>query len=225
MGDITVLVADDHPAFRDGLCHLLSQEPDMVVVGSAADGVEATETARNTHPDVAIVDVAMPPTSGIEAAASILGVSPDTRVLMLSAYDYKSYVLASLHAGAAGYMLKSAPVPELMQAIRLVSAGEAVFNFKATRDVLQGLATPVRGNPTRTSPYSLTQRELEVLRMMSQAATNRRIASQLAISERTVQTHVTSVLRKLNVTSRTEAVLLSLRLGLVQLHEAVDNRV
>ena len=132
MDKIKVMVADDHPAFREGLCRLLKDETDLEVVALPEDGEEAVESARKLQPDVAIIDISMPKLNGIEAAKQIRVAAPTTAILMVSAYSYPSYVLAALRAGAAGYLLKNAPLNELISAVRLVHSGEGVFDLKAT---------------------------------------------------------------------------------------------
>ena len=161
-------------------------------------------------PDVAVIDIAMPKVNGIEAARQIKAACPTIAILMVSAFDYESYVLASLQAGAAGYMLKNAPVSELISAIRLVRTGEAVFDLKAVSKVLRHIDEESEG---RRGPAKLYRRELEVLRLAAKGSSNRTIAEELGLSERTVQTHMVNIFRKLGVTSRTEAVLHALKEG------------
>ena len=144
MEKIKLLVADDHPVFREGLCRLLEDEKDIEVVAKVGSGEEAVRTAIELSPDVAIIDVVMPGIGGLEAAKQIKAASPQIAILMLSAYDYGSYILASLQAGAAGYLLKGSSLGELAEAIRLAHAGEAVFNFRATNKALNQ-----RGNTSR----------------------------------------------------------------------------
>ena len=207
---IRVLVADDHPAFRDGLCRFLEEENDIEVVGRPADGVEAVMLVKELHPDVAIIDVVMPQLGGIEAAREIKAACPTTAILMLSAYDYGSYLLASLQAGVAGYVSKSTPVSELVSSIRLVHAGRAVFDLRGVKKVI----SYVSGNSKPGKNTSrLRQRELDVLELAAKGMTNKAIAGELNISQRTVQTHLFNIFRKLEVKSRTEAVFRALREG------------
>jgi DNA-binding NarL/FixJ family response regulator len=206
---IRVLVADDHPGFRDGLCRFLDDENDIEVVARLSNGEEAVKSAKELLPDVSILDVAMPKLNGIEAAKQIIAACPNSHVVIVSAYGYESYLLASLQAGAAGYILKNAPVSELISTVRLVRNGEAVFNLKAVRSVI-GHKTVAGEKGIRAS---LQPREVEVLKLAAKGGSNKRIAQELSIGERTVQTHMANILRKLNVSSRTEAVLRALKEG------------
>ena len=217
MDKIRVVVADDHPAFREGLCRFLEDEEDLEVVAKAVNGEEAVRLTKELLPDVAIIDVAMPTLNGIEAAKQIKAACPATAILMVSAFDYESYVLASLRAGAAGYMLKGTPISELISAIRLVRTGDAVFDMKALSNVLARLNT--KGAEEKRSPDEIHQRELEVLKLAAKGVTNREIAVELNISERTVQTHMANLFRKLGVASRTEAVIRALREGWIALDD------
>jgi DNA-binding NarL/FixJ family response regulator len=214
---IRVLIADDHPAFREGLCQLLEHEEDLECVAEAADGEEAVRLAIELLPDVAIIDIAMPKLNGIEAAAQNKAARPAIAILMVSAFGYESYILASLRAGAAGYLLKNAPLRELTNAIRSVHAGEAVFDLKATSKILRRLVGD-KGEE-RIELEELHPRELEVLRLIGKGMSNKEIARELVISERTVQTHLVNVFRKLDVGSRTEAVLHALREGWLTLDD------
>lgn len=208
MEKIRILVADDHPVFLEGLCRLLSEEKDIEVVARASDGDEAIKLAGQSQPDVAIIDVAMPSPNGIESAKQIKEVSPKTTILMVSAFDYESYMLASLRVGAAGYLLKNTPARELIGAVRTVYSGNAVFDMKALSNIMDHFSLD---GDAKKNPRELHERELEVLRHAAKGMSNKAIALQLAISERTVQTHMISIFRKLGVNSRTEAVLYALR--------------
>ena len=210
MVKIKVLVADDHPTFCEGLCRFLNEQPDIEVVARAGNGEEAIRLAQEMVPDVAIIDIAMPGTDGIGAARQIRATCPTTAVLMVSAFDYESYVLASLRAGAAGYMIKNAPVSELISAIRLLRSGESVFDREAIGKVLRRLGSTATGENVAAG---LHQGELEVLRRAAKGASNREIAQELGLSERTVQSHMLNIFRKLGVGSRTAAVLHALREG------------
>ncbi len=217
MNKIKVLVADDHPTFREGLCHFLTEEKDMEVVAKAADGEETVRLAKQLLPDVAIIDVAMPKLNGIEAARQIKAACPTTAIFMVSAYGYESYLLASVRAGAAGYLLKNAPVGELISAVRSVRSGEAVFDLKAIGKILARVATEEGGE--RKGLGRLHQRELQILKIAAKGLSNKHIAEQLGIGERTVQTHMFNIFRKLEVGSRTEAVLHALREGWLTLDD------
>ena len=217
MAKIKVLVADDHPIFRDGLISLLVQEPDIEVVAQAGSGLEAVELARQELPDVAILDISMPELNGIEATEKIKEISPATAVLVISAYSYDPYVLGAVEAGAAGYFLKSVRFRELVGAVRAVHAGETVLDPVATRKVLSRLAS-ARGKGAELS-QPLHQRELEVLKMAAKGMSNKEVAQTLGISVRTCQTHLANIFTKLGVGSRTEAVLRALREGWLTLED------
>lgn len=213
---IRVLVADDHPAFREGLARLLADEADLECVATAGDGEEAVRLAAEHSPDVVAMDIAMPKMNGIEATRQIKATRPTTAVLVLSAYSYEPYVYASLQAGAAGYLLKNAPLRELVSAIRAVYVGEALLDPAIAQKVLTRLVSAGGG---AKSPRALHERELEVLKLAAKGMSNREIATQLVISERTVQTHFSNIFRKIQVGSRTEAVLHALREGSLTLED------
>jgi len=216
---IRVLIADDHRAFCEGLGRLLSEEADLEVVGMVVDGVEAVGMAEELQPDVVIVDVAMPNLNGIEAIKQIRTVSPDTAAVVLSAYGYESYVLPAIEAGAAAYLLKTVGVREIAGAVRAVHAGQTVLDPAASNKVLTRLASATGRAGYGRGRQPLHQRELEVLRLGAKGLSNKQIAGKLVISERTVQTHFRNILRKLGVSSRTEAALRALREGWITLDD------
>ncbi len=209
---ITLLLADDHPAFREGLSRILAEEDDFEIVAKVGDGWEAVIAAGRFLPNVAIVDVAMPGINGIEALKQIRMKSPRTAVIVLSAYDYESYVLPAIEAGAAAYLLKSALVDDVVSAIRSVHKGHSVFGAGASRKIAARLSEAA-GKTREVTRQRLHGRELEVLRLAAGGLTNKAIAAKLVISDRTVQAHFHNILRKLGVASRTEAVLRALREG------------
>lgn len=213
---IRILIADDHPAFRDGLCRLLEDESDIQVVGRAADGDEAVRMVKELSPEVAVIDVAMPGTNGIEATKQIRACCPRTRVLIVSAHNIEAYMLAALRAGAAGYLLKTAPLAEIVNAIRLVHSGGGVFDLKAGSRIMSRLVSQRGGGRTGET---LHPRELEVLKLVAKGMSNKEIAKNLVISERTVHTHLINIFRKLDVGSRTEAVLYALKEGWLALED------
>jgi len=215
MNKITVMIVDDHPPFSQGLSRLLADEADLEVVANSSDGEEAVRLTTQLHPDVAIIDVAMPKMSGIEVARQIKAICPSTAILMLSAYDYESYLLHSLQAGARGYLLKTSPLRELISAVRLVHSGQVVFTSKAANGFLNRLA--IDNGKERLG--GLHNRELQVLRLVAQGKANKEIATELVISDRTVQTHLVAIFRKLGVGSRTEAVARALREGWLTLDD------
>lgn len=215
---IRLLIADDHPVFREGLSRLLEEESDLEVVGVAEDGQEAVRLAQERLPNVVILDVAMPKLNGIEATKQIKAACPNTAIIALSAYGYESYMLAAIGAGATAYLLKTEDLGELVDAIRVVHAGQTVLDPIAAQKLFSRLAYAT-GNPTLKAPHQLHQRELEILRLGTRGISNKQIAAELFISERTVQTHFVNIFRKLEVSSRTEAILHALREGLITLDD------
>ena len=205
-----ILIADDHPLFREGLRKLLEEEEGLEVVGQASDGEEAVRLACELKPDVVTVDIVMPKLNGLEAAKQIKESVPTTSILMLSAFDYESYLLQALRTGAAGFLSKGVRSTELISAIRAVGQGEPVLDPRAAYKVLARL---VYTDDSDSKPIldELHERELEVLKLASQGMTNKEIAHELLISERTVQTHFMNIFRKLDASSRTEAVLKALK--------------
>ncbi|MGZ3636599.1 MAG: response regulator transcription factor [Ktedonobacterales bacterium] len=215
---ITVLLADDHALVREGTRRLLEAEQDIRVVAEAGDGLSAVREAERTRPDVAIVDVAMPEISGIEATRRIKELLPNAAVLALTAYDDDQYVLALLDAGAAGFMLKDARGQELVEAVRAVHRGEAVLQPRVAARALRRAVARTTATPIPTPP-PLSDREMDVLREAARGLPNKDIARRLNLSVRTVHTHLSNIFTKLSVGSRTEAVLLALRRGWVTLSE------
>lgn len=208
--NITILMADDHPPFTQGLVRLLEEQPDLVSAGVASDGEEAVRLATELKPDVVLMDVAMPQMNGIEATKQIKKELPNTSVLVLSAYGYHPYVLSALEAGAGGYLLKNTSLRELMNAIRAVREGEAVLDQAIAGKILRNLARPIGESYTSNL---LNGREIEVLKLGAQGLSNKQIADQMYLSERTIQTHFTEIFGKLGVGSRLEAVLKALKEG------------
>ena len=211
MSKIRVLIADDHPAFREGLSQLLNKEEDIEVIGEASEGQQTTELAKELQPDVVLMDIAMPGINGIETAKQIKGTCPQTAIIILTAYDYQSYILACLKIGAAGYLLKSSTVPEIINTIRSVHSGRGVFDLKALDSAMKHLTE--KGRDEKLALDGLHEREVQVVKLIARGMSNREIAQQLFISERTVQTHVHRIFEKLGVGSRTETVLYCLREG------------
>jgi len=212
MEPIRILLADDHTMVREGTRKILEREADLRVVAEASDGREALVLVERDHPDVAVVDISMPVMNGIEATKGIKRLSPETAILVLTAYDDDQYVFAILEAGAAGYLLKNARGNELIEAVRKVHAGESVLQPSIARKVLSRVArTPTV--PAEPPEESLTERELAVLRQAARGASNREIADALVLSPRTVEAHMANIFGKLRVGSRTEAVTVGLRRG------------
>jgi DNA-binding NarL/FixJ family response regulator len=210
MGAIRVLLADDHTIVREATAEILEHQPDMHVVGQAETGEEAIELARELHPDVAVMDVAMPRLNGLEATRRITAECPRCQVLVLTAHEEERTIIQLLQAGAVGYLPKTIGLDELLEAIRAAARGESVLPPAVAAVVVRHLAEK---EPPEEPAHPLTDRELEVLRAAAQGLTNYDIAQQLTISVRTVEAHLTHVYNKLGVSSRTEAVVHAMRQG------------
>lgn len=211
--NITILLAEDHIIVREGTRELLQHQPDMEVVGEASDGEEAVILAKQLKPDVIVMDIAMPRLNGIEATKQIKKFRPATAVLILTAYDTDQYIMALLEAGAAGYLLKSVRGNQLIDAIRAVYAGESVLQPSTTRRVIEQLKARASAEDEIPSFLPLSDREMEVLRLSAKGVSNKDIAETLFLSNRTVQSHLSNIFKKLAVASRTEAVLFGLKRG------------
>ncbi len=210
---IRVLLADDHAAVRAGLALLLNNQPGIEVVGEAADGASAIRQARALRPDVVLMDVRMPGMDGVAATRVLVGEGL-AQVLVLTTFDLDEYVYGALRAGAAGFLLKSVEAPRLVEAVRLVAAGEGVLAPQVTRRLIDAFA---RTAPPKPAPdlSRLTEREREVLRCIGMGMSNAQIAARLFISETTVKTHVSKVLAKLELRSRVQAAILAQESGLL----------
>jgi DNA-binding NarL/FixJ family response regulator len=213
MQKIKILLADDHDLVREGTRELLEREKDLLVVAEAGDGQEAVRLAAEHRPHVALLDIAMPKLNGIEATAEIKAISPTTAVLILTAYDDEEYVFALLEAGAAGYLLKNVRGRELVQAIRAVFAGESALHPIIARKVINHFKGQSSPSLQEDEVDQLSERELEVLRLAARGMSNKDIAGELHLSARTIQAHLSSIFAKMEVGSRTEAVVLALREG------------
>ncbi len=203
MDKIRIVLADDHPMLRTATSRILQQYPDFEVVGEAADGQQALELSERLHPDVLIVDIRMPVIDGIEVVRLLKGRSPGTKALVLSAYDEKEYVLATLKAGASGYLLKTVDLNELAQSIRTVHLGETVLHPAITAKIASLWEPP---QPAVPPLERLSPRERDILNLAASGADNTAIASQLDLSVRTVEGHLGRIYAKLGVSSRAEAV-------------------
>ncbi|MEV5410675.1 response regulator transcription factor [Thermopolyspora sp. NPDC052614] len=219
---IRVLLVDDQPLLRTGFRLILEAEPDVTVVGEAGDGAAAKEQARALLPDVVLMDIRMPGVDGIEATRHIVrDASPSAhvpRVLVLTTFDLDEYIVEALRAGASGFLLKDVPPDDLVQAIRVVAAGDAIVAPSVTRRLLDKFAARLPSAHRRPTPPRLdrlTERELEVLRLIARGMSNAEIAAELVVSETTVKTHVGNVLTKLGLRDRVQAVVLAYETGLV----------
>ncbi|HET6532892.1 MAG TPA: response regulator transcription factor [Actinoplanes sp.] len=220
---IKVLIADDQAMVRQGFGALLAAQPDIVVVGDAADGEAAVTQTRRLDPDVVLMDVRMPKVDGLEATRRLLGGRFDDagpRVLVLTTFDLDDYVYEALRAGASGFLLKDAPAADLVQAVRIVAAGEALLAPTVTRRLIAEFAArPHTDRPRPTSLNALTPRETEVLRLIARGRSNQEIAADLVVAEQTVKTHIGRILAKLNLRDRAQAVVLAYETGLVAVGE------
>ena len=206
-GPIRLLIVDDHPVVRDGLRGLFADDPDFQVVGEAANGAEAVARVERVGADVVLMDLRMPEMSGVEAITRLRRTAPGVRVLVLTTYDTDSDVLPAIEAGATGYLLKDAPREELIRAVRAAFAGEAVLSPAVARRLMGQVGKP--------PPAALSQRELEVLALIADGATNREAAAKLFVSEATVKTHLLHIYAKLGVNDRAAAVAAAFDRGLL----------
>jgi len=209
--EIRVMIADDHAIVREGLRSLLSTEPGMTLVGEAADGEAAVRLFHSLKPDVALLDLMMPRKDGIRAIREIKETHPDARILVLTSFAEDDQVFPAIKAGALGYLLKDSSPLELLQAIREVYAGDSFLDPVIARKVIQELNRPAALPPT---PDPLSEREVEVLRLVAEGLSNQEIADRLVISERTARNHVGNILSKLQLANRTQAALFAVRKGL-----------
>ncbi|MDY6892746.1 MAG: response regulator transcription factor [Chloroflexota bacterium] len=221
MNKISVVLADDHALVREGTRSLLEAEQDIEVVGEAGDGEEAVTLVAKLRPNVVLMDIAMPKINGIEATRQIKASHPATAVLILTAYDNDQYIFALLDAGAAGYLLKNVKGVDLVNAVRSVCAGEAVLHPVIANKIFARFADSKKEGGNSFQPQHLSEREMEVLMLAAQGKTNQEIAERLHLSRRTVQAHLSNIFLKMNVGSRTEAVLEALKRGWFILNDIV----
>jgi DNA-binding NarL/FixJ family response regulator len=224
---IRVLLVDDHAIVRDGIRALLRTQPDIEVAGEANNGRDAVSMAESLQPDVVLMDLVMPGMDGIEAIRHIVDGQPASRILVLTSFSAEDKVFPAIKAGAMGYLLKDCDSEELVRAIHQVHRGESSLHPKIARMVLQEMAAerPPRGpepppRPEQPAVDPLTERELDVLKLVARGKSNREIADALVVAEGTVRTHVSNILSKLHLASRTQATLFALREGLASLDEA-----
>jgi NarL family two-component system response regulator LiaR len=219
---IRIVIADDHPLLREAIRNALEQHEDMEVVGEAINGEEAVKLSSELKPDIVIMDIVMPKITGIEATKQIRQESPTTAVLILTAYDDDRYVIGLLEAGAAGYLLKSARGQVLVDAVRTVFAGESVLHPAIIAKVLK-YGLQMKSTERTVSKYAsekqLTERELEVLKLAAKGMSNKNIAEKLFLTVRTVKAHLSNIFSKLDVASRTEAIVKGVREGWLNLDD------
>jgi DNA-binding NarL/FixJ family response regulator len=213
---IRILIADDHELLRDGLRGMLDAQEDMEVVGEAQDGAQAVDDAIRLHPDVVIMDIRMPRLDGIEATRRLTAQGERApRVLVLTTFDLDEYVYEALRAGAGGFMLKDAPPRQLAEAVRIVAAGESLLAPAVTKRLIERYVSRPPADTVRRERFAeLTERELQVLNLLTRGLSNVEIGERLFLSEATVKTHVTRVLSKLGVRDRVQAVVLAYETGL-----------
>lgn len=226
---IKILLADDHTLFRQGLQRIFALEEDMVIAGEAGDGEAVVELAQSLHPDVVIMDINMPKLNGVEATRAIKRRYPEIKILILSIHDDEEYVFETIRAGANGYLLKDVEAEMLVDAIRKMVEGASFVHPRITTKLLeefkrlsqQATEMPESGFPEGEAglalPFTLTQRENEILKLMAEGKSNRSIGETLFISEKTVKNHVSSILCKMGVEDRTQAVIMAAKKGMVKL--------
>jgi two-component system, NarL family, response regulator LiaR len=214
---IRILITDDHVVVRRGTQALLATEPEIQVIGEAKNGEEAVAKAQQLRPDVILMDLEMPIMDGIEAIRRITASQIDARILVLTSFATDDKVFPAIKAGALGYLLKDSGPDELVRAIRQVCRGESSLHPTIARKLLQEMSRPSQKPPTEDP---LTEREVEVLKLVAQGRSNQEIADELVISEATVRTHVSNILGKLHLASRTQAALYALKEGLASLDDA-----
>lgn len=221
---IKIALIDDHKLFREGVKRILSFEPAFDVVAEADDGRDAKELVEKYDPDIVLMDINMPEINGIEATKELLQTNPDLKVIILSIHDDENYVTHALQSGAQGYLLKEMDTDSLMEAIKVVYDGGSYLHPKVTHNLVQEyrrLAKSSSGNSLAEIEYRkplhlLTKRECQVLQLLSEGQSNRKIAETLVISEKTVKNHVSNILQKMNVNDRTQAVVTAIRNGWVE---------
>jgi len=210
---IKLLIADDQAMIREGFGALLGAQPDIVVVGDAADGAAAVAQARDLTPDVVLMDIRMPVMDGLEATRRLAG---GPKVLILTTFDLDDYVYEALRAGASGFLLKDAPAADLIAAVRVVAAGEALLAPSVTRRLIAEFASRPQAHRARPAALNaLTPRETDVLRLIARGRSNQEIAADLVVAEQTVKTHIGRILAKLNLRDRAQAVVFAYETGLV----------
>jgi len=216
MKSIRILIADDHPVVQDGLVAVLSTQPDFEIVGRAVNGVEVLRMVEIHNPDIVLLDLEMPEMDGIEALQHLRVDHPQVKAIAFTAFDTDERIVGAVKAGAKGYLLKGAPSQELFEAIRVVSAGGSLLQPVVASKLIERVRG--EGEQRQEGFAKLTEREMDVMNLLAQGKTNKEIAVELVISERTVKFHVSSILGKLGAGNRTEAVTIAARKGLVTLN-------
>ena len=214
-----ILIADDHPLLREALCQVFSSQKDMEIIGQASNGEEAIKLTSQLKPDILVMDIMMPKSDGLEASRQIKKIAPNTAILILTAYDDDNYVLGLLEAGATGYLMKSARGQDLVEAVRAIRAGESVLHPKIIERLLkQAMAKPA-GTADHRIKELLSDREMEMLKLLATGMSNKEIADKLFLSLRTVKAHMSNIFTKMNVASRSEALVEALKKGLLTLKD------
>jgi NarL family two-component system response regulator LiaR len=216
---IRVLIVDDHTVVRDGLQALLSVEPGMQVVGSAADGIEAVHLARELNPDVILLDLVMPRMDGVQAIIEIKRNDPTARILVLTSFAENHQVFSAIKSGAMGYIMKDTSADELIHAIRDTHHNKPVLQPEIARRLMRDIQNP---EPQTNTENALTDREMEIIRQVALGKTNQEIADELVVSERTVRTHITNILAKLRLSNRTQLALYALKEGIAHMRYVKD---
>jgi two-component system NarL family response regulator len=216
---IRVLIADDHQVVREGLSAMLQSKEDIDVVGVAKDGAEAVEKARQLLPDVVLMDISMPRMNGVEATRAIKRENPHIGVVVLTMYDEEEYIFDLVKAGATGYLLKDADSSQILKAIRAIADGESLIHPSVASKILNEFSLLAEGKGKKASKieHDLTEREITVLKLVAEGKTNKEIANDLNLSEKTIKNHVRNIFHKLHVYDRTQAAIHAIRKGLIEL--------
>jgi len=223
MGKIKIILAEDHVVVREGFRELIIQEEDMEIVGEVSNGEEAVKMVDDLKPDIVLMDISMPVMNGIEATKKIKDLHPSVQVLILTAYDNEEFIFAIIEAKAAGYLIKNVPGKELLNAIRAVHNGDSFLHPVIAKKILKRIQDGTNTMRPKTG-YDLSRRELEVVDLGAQGLSNKEIAQQLSLSNRTIQTHWRNIFVKLGVSSRVEAIMECLKKNIITIHHQGKNR-